>query len=282
MRRSLAAVCLILFISFLPWRPSLAQQVPAYVAADPKAPVVTPANLLASDRFWPYQLELVKEWTPPGRSQPLPTGTVGVLIRIDTPELARVDFGRDGRFAVPIGALDLLVRANRIRVGELPKVAPNLVHSIASRLLDPDQPAARTFDFAAIFEPPGFLGVFADPGADGFVELTRALLQVRGRNGVMTVLFPQGQPADGKTREKLRELGWTVPFVMGQLSEGYSQGLLPPALDPPAVMLLTPEGRVVFQSPWKESAVADLKAAIDRSFPPAVPTAAALRDAQAR
>ena len=44
---------------------------PPHRVADPAAPPVTAENLLASDRFWPYHVSLVRPWKPPGRTQPL-------------------------------------------------------------------------------------------------------------------------------------------------------------------------------------------------------------------
>ena len=60
--------------------------------ADPDAPAVTQQNLMASERFWPYHVELVRSWTPEAGEKPLAAGRRGVLIRVDSPELARIDF----------------------------------------------------------------------------------------------------------------------------------------------------------------------------------------------
>ena len=61
---------------------------------------------------------------------------MGVLIRVEASGLARIDFGRDGLYEVPVGATDLVERANRIRTGELRKMAPNFVLAIGPRLVD--------------------------------------------------------------------------------------------------------------------------------------------------
>ena len=102
--------------------------------ADPDAPAVTQQNLMASERFWPYHVELVRSWTPEAGEKPLAAGRRGVLIRVDSAELARIDFGRHGQHAVPIGATDLLANANRIRLGELRKLGPNFALAIGPRV----------------------------------------------------------------------------------------------------------------------------------------------------
>src|SRR5262245_34700801 len=82
--------------------------VPEHVAADASAPPVTAASLLESERFWPYQVALVRAWRPPGAAQALPAGTRGVLIRVEATGRARVDFGRQGLYEVAVGDLDLV------------------------------------------------------------------------------------------------------------------------------------------------------------------------------
>ena len=65
----------------------------AAVGCDPRsagspdaAAAVTDANLLESERFWPYQVALARD------------GSLGVLIRVEEGAIARIDFGRDGIF----------------------------------------------------------------------------------------------------------------------------------------------------------------------------------------
>jgi hypothetical protein len=239
---------------------------PTYDAADPGAKVVSMDNLSASERFWPYQLELTSPWQPEGRSEPLPAGILGVLVRIEASGLARIDFGRDGRFEVPVDETDLLKRANEIRLGKRPKIAPNLVHAIGPRLVDAESPTIRALDFGASFEPTGFLAVFADPNAEGFAALATALTPLRNRHGVMTVLFPQGMHPDPATRDKLRALAWPVPFLMDQYGEGYTASLRGDGAASPGVMLLTREGRVIFQGPWREGTLSALTSALDGAF----------------
>jgi hypothetical protein len=239
---------------------------PGARVADAQAAAVTERNLLASERFWPYRVELRRPWRPAGRRQPLLPGAAGVLIRVEASGVARIDFGRDGLYEVPVRATDLLQRANRVRRGELEKLLPNFVLAIAPRLLDSGSASPRPFPPAAAAEPRAFLCVFADSGAEGFAELATSLTPLRERHGALTILFPQGQHPDAEVRERLRSLGWTVPFAQDHLAEAYTRSLLAEETPLPALLLQTGEGRVLFRSRWGAGAVGELEAALERAF----------------
>lgn len=223
-----------------------------YDAADPAAPPVTAATLAAHERFWPYQVELTEPWQPPGRETPLPARTLAVLIRIDPAGAARIDFGRDGVFEVPVAKTDLVKRANDVRTGRLSKLAPNLVLAVGPRLMDSAAEKLDYHDRKTIAKARGFLAVFADPTAEGFRALAASLAPLRGRHGVMTMFFPQGQHPELGVRTVLHGVGWQVPFVLDQFSEGYTRSLRADAERFPAVMLLTPDGRVLLDRVWTE------------------------------
>lgn len=248
------------------------QSLPVHLAADASAPAVSERNLLASDRFWPYQVALTRDWQGEGRR--LASGSLGVLIRVESSGAARVDFGRDGLHELPVGATDLVDRANRVRTGELAKAAPNFAFAIGPRLIDPA--SLRPLGLAASVHRRGFLAVFADPSAREFAALARALAPLRDRRGVLTVVFPQGAHADAAVRERLAALGWEAPFVFDHLAESYTRTLLREGAAMPALLLQTSEGRVVFSSPWSEPAAEALGAALERAFP-LLPGASAAR-----
>jgi hypothetical protein len=244
-----------------------AGSLPIHRVDDPDAPVVTKENLLASERFWPYQVALVAPWKPQGREKPLGAGSVGVLIRVEEPGTARIDFGRNGRYAVPVDATDLLKNANRVREGELQKTAPNVALAIGSKLVDSRAEGMAPFGLPEVAERPGYLCVFADPGADDFAELAAALAPLQERHGVLTVLFPEGVHPDAQLRERLRSLGWTVPFLYDFLAESYTRSLLAEDTPLPAVILQTNEGRLLLQRRWSVELPAELERTIDASFP---------------
>jgi hypothetical protein len=207
-------------------------------------------------------VELVQDFTPAGYGRALPAGALAVLVRVEPSGRARIDFGRDGLFEVPLDKTDLVARANAVRLGQDGKLAPNLVHAIGPRLFDPAQSHLAVLRFATTFAPTGFLCVFAEPEA----ALAGALSPLRGRHGVMSVLVPQGGRSGLETRERLRTLDWPVPFVMDGFAAGTTRSLLPDGITPPAVVLLTPEGRVVFQTAWKPGAEQAVATAIDDAF----------------
>jgi len=251
-----------------------AEKLREHGAEDAAAPVVTEGNLLESERFWPYELALTGSWQPAGRARPLSPGVLGVLIRVESSGAALVDFGRDGRHEVPVGATDLVERANRIRVGELHKMAPNFVLAIGPRLLDSESATPRTFGVLATSRKRTFLTVFADPDAEDFPELVEAVAPLREREGLLTILLPQGEHPDSRVRERLRGLGWTVPFVYDHLSEIYSRSLLTEGARLPALLLQTAEGRLLFQSEWRAGVVGELRSALEAA-PRETPASAA-------
>jgi hypothetical protein len=228
--------------------------VPEYHAENPRAAVVTEATLLENERFWPYQAAKTDD------------GSIGVLIRIEEGGKARLDFGRDGKRELPISATDLVARANQVRTGELDKVAPNFVYALGPRLVDSAAETLRPVRFSVVAEKPGFVCVFADPGAANFAEIAAGLAPLYERHGVMTILFPQGEHPDPALREKLRALKWTVPFVFDHLSEPYTRSLLDEGTKPPTIVLLTSEGRVLYESAWRPEAVPELTNALVRAF----------------
>ena len=234
-----------------------------YRPADASAPPVTQQNLLGSERFWPYRVSLTKPWQPDGRPKPLRKGDAGVLIRVESSGLARVDFGRDGQYLVPVAETDLLESANRIRMGELTKQAPNFVLAIAPRLFDSAADPPQRLPLDESMKARLFLCVFADPNGPHIAELAASLAPLNGQKGVMTILFPQGDHTDPQVYARLRELKWPVPFVLDFLTKSYTRTILgeKPAL--PAVVLQTREGRLLLESRWNPDLASDLKRAID-------------------
>ena len=173
-----------------------------------------------------------------------------------------IDFGRDGLYEVPVGETDLVKSANRIRLGELEKMAPNFLLAIGPRLIDSGSDSLRPFRFEVAAEQRGFLCVFADPDAKNFAALASALAPLRESSGILTIFFPQGAHPDARVRERLRSLKWTVPFVYDHLAEAYTQSLLAEATQPPALLLQTREGRVLLQSRWRADVMVGLTSAI--------------------
>ena len=91
--------------------------------------------------------------------------------------MARIDFGRDGLYDVPAARTDLVASANRIRLGDLEKTAPNFVLAIGPRLLDSAADSLRPLSFRAAAAEHAYLCVFADP--ESGVEVPATVADVR-------------------------------------------------------------------------------------------------------
>jgi hypothetical protein len=247
--------------------------VPHHVAKDPAAPVVTRENLMESERFWPYKVALTRAWTADGATQSPPVGFDGVLIRVEDRAVARIDFGRDGLHSVPVDATDLVERANRVRLGETEKTAPNFVLAIGPRLVDPFVHGA--FAFRRFFGYDRYLAVFARVDDEGFEDMARSLEPLRRRGDLLTIFFPLGRTPDVEVRKKLNAVGWNVPYVFAHLSDPYARSLLSEGNGPPAVALQTAEGRVLFESGWTAETPSALSAALGASSDETVRAAAA-------
>jgi hypothetical protein len=232
-----------------------------YVAADPDAAAVTAESLLASERFWPYHAKLTEAWTPPGASRAIGANVRGVLVRVEEGGRARVDFGRDGVHVVPVEATDLVAEANRVRLGQRTKAAPNYVLAIGNRLTGPEQEAAGV---AAAAAHTGFASLFIDPNDARFEASVRALAALDGRRGVKTVIFVQGRHSPRDLTARLEALGWKGYRMGGAWSVSYTEAQLDG--EPPAVLLVTPDGRLVFSSAWRPGVAERLEQAIDASF----------------
>lgn len=250
-------------------------KLPEHVVRDSGAPAVTAANVLENDIFWPYRVALVEPWRPVPRAEPLPTELEGVLIRVESGGVARIDFGRGGVQRVPVDKTDLVERANRLRLGEDEKAMPNLAYQVAPRLVDATSETPRAYPLPDSMAKRGFLCVFADPDAPGFAELAKSLAPLADHPGVLTILFPQGEHPDEKLREALRARGWNVAFVLDFMSEAYTATLVDPGTPMPVVQLQTNEGRMVLEGAWKPGLEKKLRAALDTTFPPEEQAAAA-------
>jgi hypothetical protein len=242
---------------------------PAFSAADPSASPVTEANLMASERFWPYMVSLVSEWRAGDDGRTLPSGSRGVLKRVDSPERVRVDFGRDGLIEVPVDRTDLIAGANAIRTGEARKDAPNLTWAIGARILDGGAEKVALYGLENALAKRGFLMIFVDPAdAPTYAAMASALAAMNDRHGVLTVVVPQGKESDEAMLALQKRSGWSAAFMLGHLAIPYTTSLLPDTATAPYVMLQTSEGRVIAEGPWSDDLVPRLAAALETAFGP--------------
>ena len=225
-----------------------------YTAADPAAAEVRLDNLYASEHYWPHQIQLVEDWKPPGWEGEFGWG-MGVLLRVREDGALRVDFARFGKHWIPAEVTDVVQRANAIRLGSGHKFGPNLLISLKNRLLDPSGKTLREIP-NDLMERRLFLLVFADPRAADFSEIARSLAPLAEESEVEVVLLPQGGHSDAHVYKACYDAGWRGSFLLDRFSPAYSEGLLDDAAQPPFLQLATPEGRLVWSSPWTAAAPA--------------------------
>jgi hypothetical protein len=236
---------------------------PAHVVANANAPVVTHANALASELFWPYQVALTQDWTAPSGKQ-LNAGLTGVLIRLDTAGNARVDFGRDGLHTLPLGFTDFLARANAVRTGAATKVAPNFTYAIAPRLVDALREQPRRLSFDESFENTAYLAVFSAADGGEISSLAKALTPlVAPHSRVMLTLFAMGERPDPELHAELRKVGWPGAFVMDHLAEAYARTLLDDVAATPQLALYSAEGRELWRGDASAQSLAGLRGALE-------------------
>src|SRR5262245_36531694 len=78
-------------------RPSAASQTAATSGV-----AITQASVYENERYWPAIVALTEEWLPPGETKPLQAQYRGVLVRVEADGRVRIDFGRHGRYDVPM------------------------------------------------------------------------------------------------------------------------------------------------------------------------------------
>ncbi len=209
------------------------------------AETVAADDLLARERFWPYQVALVEPLRPVGGSKEIPANRLGVLIRVVDVSTARVDFGRYGAHEVPIEATDLVARVGRVQRGEISKLTPNFVLSVQTRLVDSSGTALRALRPGAAGESRAFRCVFADPLAEDFPELLATLATAEPGPGTLTILVPQGDHGDAVVRDRLLQLDWVVPFVGKRFAAAETRAQLGAGAALPKILELSPEGRLL-------------------------------------
>jgi hypothetical protein len=230
-------------------------------------PSITAETLLENEASWPLHVELTETWTPPGSDVLLKAPKPGVLLRVEEGGVARIDFAAGGVHDVPISKTDIVARANAVRAGTRLKGGPLFVVLVGPRLLGGKRNALEVVDLNETTEGRGFLCVFADPSGPGFSDLVEALRPLEGRYGVQTILFPLGEHLDAKVLATLQANDWPVAFVMDGYADLYGPMLLEEASFP-RVMLVTREGRMLFEQGWGAEAGRAIEVAIARRFGP--------------
>jgi hypothetical protein len=240
-----------------------------YSVRDPAAPPVTAANVMASERFWPYQIALMEDVSVGEPARILRRGATGVLLRAEPAGGgARIDFGRDGLWTLPLAQTDLLAQANAIRLGTETKAAPNFVLALGPRALDATKNPPVPPDLGEWSRQTGFLCVFADPAVPEFVALVAELRAPSASGRFLPLLFPLGEGGDAAVVARLRALDWPVAFLREHLAGPYAAGLLAEPYAAPCVLLVSTEGRVLHRATWQTGAGETVRAAMARHARP--------------
>jgi hypothetical protein len=112
-----------------------------------------------------------------------------------------------------------------------------------------------------------YLLVAADPFSEDFSEIASALEPLRARKDLMLALFPQGEQSSNKAIvERCKQVGWTDPFLVVRYAPGFTASYFDDDLEPPSLLLQSPEGRVIHASRWVEDAPAMLARRIDEEL----------------
>lgn len=211
---------------------------------------ITDENLYASERYWPYHVQLTGGWKPEGFEGEQFGWGVGVLVRVERSGDLRVDFGRFGRHLVPAHSTNVVEAANRIRTGAETKGTPNFVLAVVNKLADPTTDPIRYRTPGSVRDVKAFVIVAADPLAEGFPDLAASLEPLRDRPDVLLVLFPQGGHGDVEVVAACKQAGWTAPFAHSRFAGAFTDSIVDETLERPSLVVQSPEGRVIHAGVW--------------------------------
>jgi hypothetical protein len=253
-------------------RASAPQSEASQAAAANADVAITQASVYQNERYWPAIVALTQEWLPPGETKPLQAQYRGTLVRVEADGRVRIDFGRHGRHDIPLDHTDLVQRANEVREGKRTKLAPNFVLRVGNSLVDSSRRQLHPYLLDEIAGASGYLCVFADPRAEDFPILAQQLAALEGVNGVRAVFFPQSVEREDLelVHERLGTLSWHVPYMYPQLSANYTLSLLGEIPERPRALLVSPEGRALYEAEVGTAAdLSELRQAVESVQPAA-------------
>lgn len=225
--------------------------------ADPSAHEINDSNFLESERFWPFHIQFTGDQTDGGSQKMPPVGAMGVLLFFgEDGHSLTADFGRDGIFKLPVGATDLIEGANHNRLVPHAKKAPNLVLRYGNKLVDAQSPTLIPFRYPVGKRFDAWIIFIADPLSLEFAQMAEAFKHVSPNQGaIMPIFVPIGSMEDKQVLELLQTLEWSGPFVYKYLASAYLPGLSLSGITPPAVIVSSPEGRLIYAGNWSPETV---------------------------
>ena len=220
---------------------------------------ITPENILESERYWPEIVALTEPWLPPDSEKPLKKSYRGALIRVDEQGHARIDFGRHGKYDVPIEFTDLIERANQVESGALYKMAPNFISHFGTLFLHPSTPEMLPYPTAELAKAQRFLCIFANPRDPSFEKLARQLAKLSDQPGLQMILFPLSMKPDELEVVKvtLKRVSWPVPFAYPAAAEMHAVALLGDVPTSAEALLVTADGRLLHRGTLSDAGSLD-------------------------
>lgn len=231
---------------------------------DPALEPVTYENLYEREAYWPPNVLLTETWKPEGLEGEGQVYGAGTLIRVEPSGNLWVRFPkRFGTLRVPANITNVVAEANRVRQGELRKALPNFVMLAGNKMVVPG--TNEYLSPYAYGRVERYLLVAVDPMSERFAEIASGLESIRGEDGVLPVLFPQGSLHNDQVTARCNEVGWKDPFLFSQFVQGFTAAYFGDDLVPPKLILQTPNGRLLAESKWEEGALKGLFAAVQAS-----------------
>jgi len=265
-----AAVALVVLAAVLVVACATPQTEPAH--GDPALEPVSYENLYERELYWPPNVLMTDIWKPEGFEGDRIYGS-GTLIRVEPSGELWLRFPqRFGTRRVPARVTNVIDEANRIRRGEVRKALPNFVMMAANKLVLPgNRGSVNPFGVKGVEQ---YLLVSADPMSEAFAEIASALEPIVARGDVLVVLFPQGAHDNDDVLARCEEVGWASPFLYSLYVRGFTAAYFGDDMEPPSLILQTPNGRRIHQTGWREDALAGLTEAVELNLPPKAPDSA--------
>ena len=227
------------------------------------------SDLFLDEASWPYRVEMIEGWAVESPSSiesvegteavALKKGLGGVLIRLESNEWARVDFGGVGVHTVPVRVTDIPRQASRIRSDPSLKPHPNLAAMLGRRTLDLQADPAVMLEREALAAHAKFVILVASTEDEDFGRMAADLAPYGDREDTLLILLSLGEPLRIRNEIKdARDRGWPGALVQRFLAEGYGRSLTDRDLSEPYLLMLSPEGRVLAEGPWEDGQVSSL------------------------
>jgi len=212
---------------------------------------------------WPYRIALTEPFETESRT--LPAGTTAVLIRLESPQRALVDFGRNGLHRIPVDATNITQQASAIDKGEVAKDFPNYVQTIGPRLVDVTIDPINKFRFEDVVDQEYFITIYADGDMDTLVTLAEAVEAQQStleQTQTLAFIIPQETMHDFDYAERMRAAGLKIPFMYGHLAMPYTRVLDHGAKAFPTMVLTDANGKILALTTPSTGTVADQLATI--------------------